>query len=78
MEYSRIEVSQADALWELQKAYKSEIEESMPGEQELNRLKEAIDNWRIAHRKNAFGSAGENVVLIEKDYNKALSEIIGG
>ena len=27
MEYSRIAVSQADALWELQKAYKAEIEE---------------------------------------------------
>ena len=34
MEYSRIAVSQADALWELQKAYKAEIEEDIPGEQD--------------------------------------------
>ena len=47
MEYSRIAVSQADALWELQKAYKAEIEEDMPTEQDLNRLKEAMKENRI-------------------------------
>lgn len=47
MEYSRIAVSQTDALWELQKAYKAEIEEDTPTEQELNRLKEAIEENRI-------------------------------
>ncbi len=47
MEYSRIEISQADALWELQKAYKTEIEEDIPGEQDLNRLKEAMEENRI-------------------------------
>ena len=47
MEYSRIAVSQADALWELQKAYKAEIEEDMPTEQDLNRLKEAMEEKRI-------------------------------
>ena len=47
MEYSRIAVSQADALWELQKAYKAEIEEDIPGEQDLNRLKEAMEENRI-------------------------------
>ena len=47
MEYSRIAVSQTDALWELQKAYKAEIEEDMPTEQDLNRLKEAIEENRI-------------------------------
>ena len=47
MEYSRIEVSQADALWELQKAYKAEIEEDMPTEQDLSRLKEAMEEKRI-------------------------------
>ena len=29
MEYSRIAVSQTDALWELQKAYKAETEEDI-------------------------------------------------
>ena len=47
MEYSRISVSQADALWELQNAYKAEIEEAMPSEQDLNRLKEAMKENRI-------------------------------
>lgn len=47
MEYSRIAVSQADALWELQKAYKAEIEEDIPTEQDLNRLKEAMEEKRI-------------------------------
>ena len=47
MEYSRIAVSQADALWELQKAYKAEIEEDMPTEQYLCRLKEAMKENRI-------------------------------
>ena len=39
----------------------------------IDGLKEC-NRWFI----DAFGSTGENVVLIEKDYNKALSEIIGG
>ncbi len=47
MEYSRIAVSQTDTLWELHKAYKAEIEEDMPTEQDLNRLKEAIEENRI-------------------------------
>ena len=47
MEYSRIAVSQADALWELQKAYKAEIEEDISTEQDLNRLKEAMEEKRI-------------------------------
>ncbi len=47
MEYSRIAVSQTDTLWELHKAYKAEIEEDMPTEQDLNRLKEAIEDNRI-------------------------------
>lgn len=36
MEYSGITVSQTDALWELQKAYKAEIEEEIPTKQDLN------------------------------------------
>ena len=47
MEYSRIAVSQADALWELQKAYKADIEEDMPTEQDLYRLKAAMEENRI-------------------------------
>ena len=47
MKYSRIAGSQADALWELQKAYKAEIGEDMPTEQHLNRLKDAIDKSQI-------------------------------
>lgn len=47
MEYSKIAVSQTEALWELQKAYKAEIGEDMPTEQDLNQLKEAIEEERI-------------------------------
>ncbi len=47
MEYTRIAVSQADALWELQKAYKAEIEEDIPTEQDLYRLKTAMEENRI-------------------------------
>ena len=47
MEYSKIAVSQTEALWELQKAYKAEIGEDMPTEQDLNQLKEAIEEDRI-------------------------------
>ena len=46
MKYSRIAVSQADALCELQKAYKAEIGEDMP-KQHLNRLKGAIGKSQI-------------------------------
>lgn len=58
MEYSRIAVSQTDALWELQKAYKAEIEEDMPTEQNLNRLKEAIEENR-----NLFYGARDGMTL---------------
>ena len=45
--YSRITVSQIDVLWELQKAYKAEIEEDMPSDQDLDRLKKAMEEKRI-------------------------------
>ena len=47
MEYSKITVSQIDALWELQKAYKAEIEEDMPSDRDLDRLKKAMEEDRI-------------------------------
>ena len=47
IEYSRITVSQIDTLWELQKAYKAEIEEDMPSDQDLDRLKKAMEENQI-------------------------------
>ena len=34
MDYRKIDASQIDELWKLQKAYKAEIGEDEPGEQE--------------------------------------------
>ena len=34
MDYSRLNASQIDQLWELQKTYKAEIGEGQPGEQD--------------------------------------------
>lgn len=42
MEYQKISVSHIDALWELQLAYKAEIGEETPTEQDRERLREAI------------------------------------
>ena len=47
MEYSRIAVSQMDALWELQKAYKAEIQEDPPADSDRERLAEAIREGNI-------------------------------
>ena len=47
MDYRRIDISQIDMLWELQKAYKAEIEEDMPTEQDRNRLLKAITGNHI-------------------------------
>ena len=47
MEYKRIEISQIDQLWELQKAYKAEIEEDAPGEQDKTKLLPAIEKGQI-------------------------------
>lgn len=48
MDYSKIDVSQIDALWELQIAYKAEIEEAPPGEQDKGRLFSAVEKGQIA------------------------------
>ncbi|MBQ2145805.1 MAG: N-acetyltransferase, partial [Oscillospiraceae bacterium] len=48
MDYSRIDASQIDQLWELQKAYKAEIGEDQPGEQDRSRLVTAIEKGQIA------------------------------
>ena len=47
MDYRKIEVSHINQLWELQKAYKAEIGEDEPGEQECARLAAAIQNGQI-------------------------------
>ena len=47
MEYSRINASQIDQLWELQKAYKAEIEEDPPGEQDRFKLINAVEKGQI-------------------------------
>ncbi len=47
MEYRRINVSEIDALWELQKLYKYEIGEEEPDELGKERLVKAIDDESI-------------------------------
>ena len=47
MEYRRINASQIDALWELQKAYKAEIREETPTDPDRERLIKAIAEDRI-------------------------------
>ena len=47
MKYSRIDISQIDVLWELQKAYKAEIQEEPPADTDKENLKEAIRENRI-------------------------------
>lgn len=47
MEYQRINPSQIDQLWELQKAYKAEIGENAPVERDKNKLLSAIEKEQI-------------------------------
>lgn len=47
MEYNRIRASQIDQLWEFQKAYKAEIGEEQPCEQDRSRLVTAIEKEQI-------------------------------
>lgn len=47
MNYSRINASQTDLLWELQKLYKLEIGEDEPENAGKERLAEAINKGRI-------------------------------
>ena len=47
MDYSRISISQIGQLWELQKAYKAEIEEDQPTEQNRSRLAAALEKEQI-------------------------------
>lgn len=47
IDYRRIDSSQLDMLWELQKKYKVEIEEDIPSEQDRVQLARAISNNQI-------------------------------
>lgn len=47
MDYRRIDSSQMDSLWELQKKYKAEIGEEEPDNCKKARLAEALNNDRI-------------------------------
>lgn len=47
IDYRRIDISQLDMLWELQKKYKVEIEEDIPSEQDRVQLARAISNNQI-------------------------------
>lgn len=58
MDYRRIGASQSDQLWELQKAYKAEIGEELPGEQERSRLVTAVEKGQIM-----FYGAWDDAVL---------------
>ena len=43
MDYRRLTDSDMDMLWELQRAYKAEIEENKPAERDKERLKDAVN-----------------------------------
>ena len=47
MDIGRINACQIEQLWELQKAYKAEIGEDEPGEQERSRLLSALEKEQI-------------------------------
>ena len=47
MDFHRVSISQIDQLWKLQKAYKAEIEENDPSEQDRNQLISAIEKGQI-------------------------------
>ena len=47
MNYRKIDASQIDELWKLQKTYKVEIGEDEPGERECARLAAAIEKGHI-------------------------------
>ena len=47
MDYRKIDSSEVDALWDLQKQYKAEIGEDEPGEDGKERLADAIDMGRV-------------------------------
>ena len=47
MKFRRINASQIVQLWELQKAYKAEIGEDQPGEQDCSRLVTALEKEQI-------------------------------
>lgn len=59
MEYNRISASHMDQLWELQKAYKAEIGENQPGEQDRSRLVTALEKEQIFF----FGVWNENALI---------------
>jgi len=58
MNYRKIDPSEMDVLWELQKQYKAEIGEDEPDEGGRGRLAEAIGSGRIG-----FYGAWDNTVL---------------
>lgn len=57
MEYRRITASEIDELWELQKAYKSEIYEDSPTDADRERLAVAIREGKISF----YGAWNETV-----------------
>lgn len=59
MEYQIIDISQIDALWELQKLYKAEIGETIPDSEEKARLAKAISEDKIVF----YGALDENDLI---------------
>lgn len=59
MDYRKIEASQIHQLWELQKAYKAEIGEDEPGEQECARLTAAVQKGQITF----FGAYDQEALI---------------
>ena len=52
MDYRKINPSEVNALWDLQKQYKAEIGEDEPGDDGKERLADAIDKGMISFYGN--------------------------
>ena len=59
MDYQRIDLSQIDALWEMQRLYKAEIGEDEPNLEEKARLAKAIGGNRIIF----YGTWEEHILI---------------
>ena len=76
MEYRRIDASQIDPLWELQKAYKAAIHENAPDDQDRERLRAAIDQgqilfWGAWDRNNLVGCCSVTVGFSTFNYQRS-------
>ena len=59
MDYRRVNISEVDALWNLQKQYKAEIGEDEPSDDGKERLADAVEKGAIFF----YGAWKENVLI---------------